>query len=148
MERDFLGPQPICRDLALLAFVKCHLTSVTRWNALRALAASDEGWADAGRIARAIHQSTDAAREALDGLAREQLIRRRRGLGGVVYRLDPADPTSRVVARLVDAAVHDPELRRIIAARVVAPDLLPTYAAPLATASVPATSRTVARAIA
>ena len=117
MDCGMYGHHPIWRDLALLAFVKCHLTDVTRWNVLRALADSPGRWACVGEIARAIHQPPDAARDTLDALAREQLIRRRSGPAGPSYRLDPGDPTSRVVARLVDAARHDQQLRQIIAAR-------------------------------
>ena len=149
MKLGVYGAHPIWRDLSLLAFVKCHLTDVTRWNVLRALIDTPEGWAEARRIARAIHQPTDVARVALDALVEDGLIRSRPAATGPAYRLDPADPTSLVVVRLVDAARRDQHLRWIIA-RVLstgAPAELAhpaEYARPRSARTVEVTARNVA----
>ena len=106
-------------DPALLAFIKCHITSFTRWDALRVLAERTGQWIGANEVARLIHKPAESTKSALDDLERERLVRRRRSASGPTYRLDPADPTSRVVERLVEAARHDQELRQVIVARVL-----------------------------
>ena len=110
----------VAHDPALLAFIKCHLTSVTRWNALRVLGHCPGRWSSASEIARAVHQPTDAVGCALEDLAAEAVVQRRGGRDGARYRLDPGAPSSRLLARLTEEVRRDPHLRRIIVARVVA----------------------------
>ena len=149
MKLGVYGAHPIWRDLALLAFVKCHLTDATRWNVLRALVDRSEGWADADTVGRASHESTDAARTALDALANEGLIRVLPAPVGPVYRLDPHEPTSRVVVRLVEAARRDQHLRWIIARVLSAgasadPAWSAQYAQPVIAVTVGSATRKVA----
>ena len=110
------------RDPALLAFIKCHVTSPTRWNALRVLAECPGDWRGAADVARAVDRPAESVRVTLRDLARERLIQQQRGTGGPAYRLDPAEPTSRVVARLVSEATRNPGLRRVIVAQLLTSD--------------------------
>jgi hypothetical protein len=103
----------------MLAFIKCHLTSFVRWDALRVLAERVGCWQEAAEVAGAIHRQPQLVRLALEDLVEERLVERRRGTHSPVYRLSLVDPTSRVVARLVDEAKHNQEVRRIIVARVI-----------------------------
>ena len=114
MKLGVYGAHPIWRDRSLPAFVRCHLADVIRWNVLRALVDNSEGWAEAGAIAPAIYQPTEVARAALDALVADGLLRSRPTATGPAYRLNPADPTSLVVVRLVGAPRRDRHLRWII----------------------------------
>ena len=80
-------------DAALLAFIKCHLTSFARWNILRVLTeAPDYRWS-ASEVARRAHRSGDAAQRALDELVTEGVVHRDDGPGGPTYAVDGAEPT-------------------------------------------------------
>ena len=149
MKLGVYGAHPIWRDLSLLAFVKCHLTDVTRWNILRALVDTSEDWVDAGAVGRASHESTDVARAALDALVNDGLIRVLPAPAGPLYRLDPNEPTSRVVVRLVEAARRDQHLRwiiaRVLSAGASAGPARPAQSAqPLTTVTVGSATRKVA----
>ena len=149
MNLGVYGAHPIWRDLAVLAFVKCHLTDVTRWNVLRALVDRSEGWADADAVGRASHASTDVARTALDALVNDGLIQVLPAPAGPLYRLDPNEPTSRVVVRLVEAARRDQHLRwiiaRVLSAGTSAEPARPAqYAQPLTATTVGSGTRKVA----
>lgn len=119
MDSGFLGADRVQRDPALLAFIKCHLTSFTRWNTLCVLAQAPGHWRDANVVARAIRTPTDAVRADLEALARECLVECQHGPEGPTYRLNPEDPSGRVVERLVDAARRNQRVRQIVVARVV-----------------------------
>ena len=106
------------RDPVLLAFINCHLTSIARWNTLRVLAESPGYAWTVGELARAARTTGDAARLALDEAAEEGLVERRDGADGPTYTLDLADPTYRVLARLLTAADRSEELRQLIVARI------------------------------
>jgi hypothetical protein len=70
------------RDPALLAFVKCHVTSIAHWNVLRLLAEAPDGpWTDRS-VARAARVSCSAARLALAELAAEGVIQCSDGVDG------------------------------------------------------------------
>jgi predicted transcriptional regulator len=107
-------------DPALLAFLKCHVTSFLRWDILAFLVGSDPGWLDPSEIAREIQKPEANVQAVLVELATEGLVAARRGPGGRLgYRMDPDEPTTRVVERLVSTATRSQELRRMIVARVV-----------------------------
>jgi DNA-binding IclR family transcriptional regulator len=101
-------------DPALLAFVKCHVTSPLKWETLRVLAAQDGTWFNLEALARAVHKSPPELTSALRELLSE----------GVVeecpegYRLPPHEPTSVVLRRLIETATHSQELRSIIVANL------------------------------
>jgi hypothetical protein len=112
-----LNPDP---DPALLAFVKCHVTSLVKWEVLRMLAYQDGAAIRADQAARCTHRQLSEVAQALEDLA----------VDGVVevlvadapeqasYRLPADEPTSVVLRRLIEAATHSQELRAIIAAHL------------------------------
>jgi len=107
-------------DPALLAFVKCHVTSPARWEVLRILASNDGAWLTADALARATHrQLRDLTRE-LDGLVADDVVQLLPGRtpDEVSYRLAADEPTSIVLHRLIESATHSRELRAIIAAHL------------------------------
>jgi DNA-binding MarR family transcriptional regulator len=107
-------------DPAVLAFVKCHLTSVARYEVLRALALDGGGWRSPAELARQLHHPEAQVGRTLAELAAEGLVEEAGDpQHGPAFRLDPDDPTTRVMERLVRAATHDQELRQLIVARIV-----------------------------
>jgi hypothetical protein len=105
-------------DPALLAFVKCHVTSPLKWEALRVLAAHTGAWVTADQLARATHKEPRELAPAMADLAAEGVIEVARSgePEQVCYRLPAHEPTSVVAHRLIEAATHSRELRAIIAA--------------------------------
>src|ERR671938_125708 len=81
-------------DPALLAFVKCHVTSAVRWEILRVLAGRDGAWVPASQLGRLCHRRPGELDAALAELA------------AVVLR------------RLIEATTRSQELRGIIAAQL------------------------------
>jgi hypothetical protein len=107
-------------DPAFLAFIKCHLTSLARWNILRLLS-EDPGYPwSVDELARQAYSSGAASGRLLDELVAEGLVERCDGSDGPTYILDGAEPTSRVLTRLLIEAGRDQGLRRIIVARMLA----------------------------
>ena len=109
-------------DPVLLAFIKCHLTSMARWNALLALGEEPGHRWSVADVARRVHGSGEATRVLLDALAEEGLVARDDGPLGPSYALDGAEPTARALARLQIEAGRSPGLRRIMVARMLAGD--------------------------
>src|SRR5215207_10207749 len=107
------------RDPALLAFIKCHLTSIARWNILRVLSEHPGYSWSVEEVAHQAHGSADATRRALEELADEGLVVRSDGLQGPTYALDGSEPTARVLVRLRLEAGRNQGLRRIIVARML-----------------------------
>ena len=99
-------------DPALLAFVKCHVTSPLKWEALRVLATDEGRWLTAAELARATHKDVQAVTLAIGELSREGVIEER---PGPAYRLPPSEPTTVVLRRLIAATTHSQELRSLIA---------------------------------
>jgi hypothetical protein len=107
-------------DPALLAFVKCHVTSPLKWEVLRVLASQDGIWIRADQLARRCHRRTAeidlTVRELVSDGVVEVLA-----VGEPVemsYRLAADEPTSVVLHRLIEGATHSLELRAIIAAHL------------------------------
>jgi len=105
------------RDPAVLAFLKFHVTSVPRWQAIWYLA-THEGWHGAQTIATHAHQPEADVREALEALRGEGIVRRRYvPLKGWAYTFH--DEATLVVAeRLVRQAVQNSAVRHAIIACV------------------------------
>jgi DNA-binding MarR family transcriptional regulator len=113
-------PARISLDPALLAFLKCHVTSFVRWDVLACLVGNAPRWVELTAIAREIQKPEPSVHLALAELVAEGLVEARPGsFDRVGYRLDPNEPTTRVVERLVQTATRSQELRRLIVARVV-----------------------------
>ena len=120
----FLSPSPDLDDSepdpALLAFVKCHVTSLAKWEVLRVLASHDGAWVRGEQLTRSTHrQLTDVARAladlVADGVVESQVSPT---LEDESYRLPVDEPTSVVLRRLIHSATHSQELRAIIAAHL------------------------------
>jgi len=102
-------------DPALLAFVKCHVTSPLKWEALRVLAAQNGEWLRIEQLAQATHKPVVDLTQTLAELVSEGVLE----VGPtdeLSYRLPPSEPTSIVLHRLIQATTHSQELRAIIAA--------------------------------
>lgn len=99
-------------DPALLAFVKCHVTSALKWEALRVLAAQEGVWLPEDGLARALHKRPDELTATLAELVAEGVIEE----DGASYRLGEA--TTVVLKRLLDVATQSHELRSIIIANL------------------------------
>lgn len=107
-------------DPALLAFLKCHVTSFLRWDILALLAATGPTWTEAAEIARELQKPLASVQAVLAELADEGLLDvDRTPRDASAYRLDPNEPTTRVVERLVSVATRSQALRQLIVARVV-----------------------------
>jgi len=112
----------LCRvecDPALLAFIKCHLTSMARWNILRVLSEDPDYQWPLGEIARLAYGTGDATRGSLEALADEGLIERQDGPDGPSYALEGTGSTARLLARLHSEAARNHSLRQIIVARML-----------------------------
>lgn len=106
-------------DPALLAFIKCHVTSLAKWHALRALGEQPDRWLDTVSLSRHCSGGHGLVR-ALADLAREGVVEQMSGSGGqALYRLNSDDPTTNVVCRLVSTLSHNHELRQIVVAHVL-----------------------------
>lgn len=110
---------PLEHDPAILAFLKCHVTSFLRWDLLRLLVDFGERWTDPDEAARDLHKPRPAVEAALQELADEGLVEVRPSPLTAAYRMSPLEPSTRVAERLVLAAQRNQELRQLIVARVV-----------------------------
>jgi hypothetical protein len=106
-------------DPALLAFVKCHLSSFVRWDILRALAPASGSWVEQNAIVHSLHKPAATLAPVLDELVDEGILEERVEGGNVSYRLSPEDPTTRVIERLITTAAHDQALRQLVVARIL-----------------------------
>jgi DNA-binding IclR family transcriptional regulator len=107
-------------DPALLAFVKCHVTSPVKWEVLRVLASQDGAWLRADHLARASHRSASELAQALADLVTDGVVEFLPSgrPDDVSYRLPGDEPTSVVLHRLIAETTHSQELRAIIAAHL------------------------------
>ena len=119
---DFLGTRVNSpgSDPALLAFVKCHVTSFLRWDVIRLLTAFGDRWTDPEEVAHTLRKPGPVVEETLRGLQSEGLLEVRWSPSGASsYRMPPQEPSSRVAERLVSATTRSWELRQIIVAHIV-----------------------------
>jgi hypothetical protein len=116
----FLSPGLEQLDPALLAFVKCHVTSPVKWEVLRLLASQDGAWVRADQLARSTHRPRSELVQAIGDLATDGVVEvlATAAPEDVSYRLPVDEPTSVVLHRLIEAATHSQELRAIIAAHL------------------------------
>ncbi len=102
-------------DPAVLAFVKCHVTSPLKWELLRVLATQDGTGLPTEQLARLVHKSSADLAAPLAELIAEGVVEEVAGPG---YRLPPLEPSSVVLRRLIETATHSQELRSIIVANL------------------------------
>jgi hypothetical protein len=116
----FFSPGLEQLDPALLAFVKCHVTSPVKWEVLRILASQDGAWIRADQLARQSHRPAPELARAIADLAADGVVEVLPAAApeDVSYRLPADEPTSVVLHRLIEAATHSQELRAIIAAHL------------------------------
>lgn len=101
-------------DPALLAFVKCHITSFVKWDVLRSLSDGVGFWTDPSLLARELNRPVEKVRDALDELSREGIVEVSGTQDEPVYRMRDGEPTTVVVNRLMTRATRSQELRRIV----------------------------------
>jgi hypothetical protein len=106
-------------DPALLAFVKCHISSFVKWDVLRSLAERVGFWTDASTLARELNRPIEKVREALDELSEEDIVDASGARAERLYRLSDGEPTTVVVSRLMARATRSQELRRIVVAHIL-----------------------------
>lgn len=106
-------------DPAILAFVKCHITSFVKWDVLRLLADNAGQWLTMEAIAMELSRHPATVGAALHSLAAEHVIEEAAQNEAKAYRLPADDPTATVVQRLIAAATRSQELRRIVVANVL-----------------------------
>ncbi len=119
---DFLVTRVISpgSDPALLAFVKCHVTSFLRWDVIRLLTAFGDRWTDPEEVAHTLRKPRPVVEETLRGMQSEGLLEVRWSpCGASSYRMPPQEPSTRVAERLVSATTRSWELRQIIVAHIV-----------------------------
>ncbi len=120
----FFSPGLEQLDPALLAFVKCHVTSPVKWEVLRILANQHGAWIRADQLARQSHRPPGELTRAIADLAADGVVELLPAVltpaapEDVSYRLPEDEPTSVVLHRLIEAATHSQELRAIIAAHL------------------------------
>jgi hypothetical protein len=114
------GLDPSDPDPALLAVVKCHITSPARWEVLRVLATNDGAWVRGDQLAHTTHRNLPEITEALRELTEDGVVEAMAEPSGEQgsYRLPVDEPTSVVLRRLIESATHSQELRAIIAAHL------------------------------
>lgn len=107
-------------DPALLAFVKCHVTSPVKWEVLRVLAGQDGASTRVDQLARRCHRQRQEITQPLAELVADGVVEvvPSAAPDDVSYRLAADEPTSVVLHRLIEAATHSQELRAIIAAHL------------------------------
>ena len=80
-------------DPALLAFVKCHVTSPVKWEVLRVLAGQDGMWIRADQLARRCHRQTAEIALTVGELASDGVVEVL-AVGApddLIYRLPPVE---------------------------------------------------------
>jgi hypothetical protein len=106
-------------DPALLAFVKCHITSFVKWDVLRSLSEHVGFWTEASALAHELNRPIDKVRDALDELGSEDIVEATGTRSERLYRLSEGEPTTVVVCRLMTRATRSQELRRIVVAHIL-----------------------------
>ena len=106
-------------DPALLAFVKCHITSFVKWDVLRSLSEHIGFWLEPATLARELNRPADKVQEAMDELVNEDIVETIGSGSDRLYRLSEGELTTVVVSRLMTRATRSQELRRIVVAHIL-----------------------------
>jgi DNA-binding IclR family transcriptional regulator len=106
-------------DPALLAFVKCHITSFVKWDVLRLLSEREGEWAGSSDLAHKLNRPVEKVEEALDELSDEGIVATFGPSSDRSYRLYDGDPNTVVIERLMANATRSQDLRRIVVAHIL-----------------------------
>lgn len=106
-------------DPALLAFVKCHITSFVKWDVLRSLSDGVGFWTEPSLLAHELNRPVEKVRAALNELSQEGIVEMSGARDEPVYRMSEGEPTTVVVNRLMTRATRSQELRRIVVAHIL-----------------------------
>lgn len=106
-------------DPALLAFVKCHITSFAKWDVLRALSEHIGFWLEPAALAHELNRPAEKVHDAMDELTGEGIVECIGTGPDRLYRLSEGEPTTVVVTRLMSRATRSQELRRIVVAHIL-----------------------------
>ena len=108
-------------DPALLAFVKCHVTSPLKWDVMRVMAEQVGHWISADEIARGLKRDGGTVRRILEALARDGVLDEAHSVGAEDrgFRLRSGEPTTVVLQRLIRTSMESQELRMLIAAHLL-----------------------------
>ena len=87
----FFSPGLEQLDPALLAFIKCHVTSPVKWEVLRVLASQDGTWMRADQLARSSHRQPCELTTAVAELAADGVVE---VLAGGAPEANPSDQTN------------------------------------------------------
>ena len=93
-------------DPALLAFVKCHISSFVKWDILRSLSEHVGFWTEASALARELNRPVEKVREALDELSDEEIVEAAGTESERLFRLSEGEPTTVVICRLMTRATR------------------------------------------
>ena len=103
-------------DLALVAFVKCHVTSPLKWEVLRVVAERDGQWIQTMDLASLLHRTSTELIPVLREMQLEGLLNLK--ADGLSLELPTLEPTTVVLKRLRQIAMRSPEMRGLIAANL------------------------------
>jgi DNA-binding Lrp family transcriptional regulator len=106
-------------DPAVLAFVKCHITSFVKWDVLRSLSEHVGYWLEPATLARELNRPAEKVADAMEELSREGIVESIGAGADRLYRLNDGEPTTVVVNRLMTRATRSQELRRIVVAHIL-----------------------------
>jgi hypothetical protein len=106
-------------DPALLAFVKCHITSFVKWDVLRALAEQVDYPIEPATLAREMGKPVAKIEEALAELSYEGIVEAVGTGQAREYRLRSGEPTTVVLNRLIARVTRSQELRRIVVTHIL-----------------------------
>lgn len=108
-------------DPALLAFLKCHVTSTLRWEALRVMEEQEGRWLGPEDLARQLRRDRSSIERLMRELARDGLVDELRSgdPDDTSYRLPRDEPTTLVLRRLMRRSLSSADLRGLIAAHLI-----------------------------
>jgi hypothetical protein len=107
-------------DAALLAFLKCHVSSPAKWDIVRWFSEREGAWLELADVTYMVRRPNAEVAQALAELAHEAVLEADMSMPGETrYRLPHDEPTTVVVRRLVEKSRSSQELRALIAAHLL-----------------------------
>lgn len=108
-------------DPAVLAFVKWHVTSPLKWEAMRLMAEQVGAWLGAEDIARTLRLPRHAVERVMRELAREGVVEQLRSAdpNEPSFRLPRGEASTLVLQRLLAHCQRSQEMRSIVVANIL-----------------------------